>query len=257
MEKTIENIFENLEKWRNFPKYQLERRLDIFISLYLPVILKKKVPELQNVEIDEIKKNMYPEFPLKKQDDCSSDNADYAAFIEKTIYLIELKTDTNSINDTQIKYYNYTLNNKTTKDIFEDIIEIENKSGKYEKYDFLLNELIYGNQISNPRRKVKGKRQWIWDKDKKTLNNEEQRKDLSDKISNFKNIKVIYIIPKKDEKNTEKLDKIVDENNKEKVQIIEFEDIIKILEPERKNDLILNNLCNLLNNINNEEDTEE
>lgn len=249
MEKTIENIFESLEKWRNFPKYQLERRLDIFISLYLPEILKKGIDELQYAKIDEIKKNMYPEFPLKKTKDRSSDNADYAVFIEKTIYLIELKTDTNSINDKQIKYYNNTLNNKTVEDIFEDIIEIENKSDKYEKYDFLLNELIYGNQISNPCKKIKGRRQWKLNGEEKNLKIERQRqrKDLNDKISSFENIKVIYIIPKKD---NEILKKIKDnDNNNDKIQVIDFEDIIKILAPEEKNDLILKNLCNILNNI--------
>lgn len=30
MKNMIEQIFKNLESWRKLPKYQLERRLDIF-----------------------------------------------------------------------------------------------------------------------------------------------------------------------------------------------------------------------------------
>jgi hypothetical protein len=36
MENKIEQIFKNLESWRKLPKYQLERRLDIYpFLLYL------------------------------------------------------------------------------------------------------------------------------------------------------------------------------------------------------------------------------
>lgn len=250
MEEILADIFEKLEKWRGFPKYQLERRLDIFISAYLPEILKMSVKELKNVDINEIKNNIYPEFPLKKVNNCSSDNADYAIFIEqtKTIYLIELKTDMNSINDTQLNYYlrycsklNKRNNKQIIENIFYDIIKIENKSDKYEKYDYLLNELIYGNQNSNPSKYIENKRQW---KDigkeydnKIILKNKDQQKDLEEKIDKFQNIEIIYITPK------------VDNKINKAFKVIEFEDIINILKQKEESNLILEKLYDLLDLI--------
>ena len=78
----IEKIFDLLKKWYKFPKYQLERRVDIFFALYLPDILKKK---RKNYVIDEEKKYDYiiPEFPLRKKDSYASNNADYAVFCKE------------------------------------------------------------------------------------------------------------------------------------------------------------------------------
>ena len=42
LEDKIEKIFKLLKKWNKYPKYQLERRLDIFFTIYLPEILKEK-----------------------------------------------------------------------------------------------------------------------------------------------------------------------------------------------------------------------
>ena len=60
LEDKIEQIFELLKKWYEYPKYQLERRLDIFFSIYLPEILKEKGI---HIELNDI----FPEFPLKKE----------------------------------------------------------------------------------------------------------------------------------------------------------------------------------------------
>ena len=87
LEDKIEKIFKLLSKWYKYPKYQLERRLDIFFSIYLPEILKERGIY---IDIDDI----FPEFPLKKENNQST-NADYAIFENKddevTLYLVELK----------------------------------------------------------------------------------------------------------------------------------------------------------------------
>ena len=54
----LHTVFANLDRWRHFPAYQLERRADIFFSVYLPEALAK----VTGVEIDP---RMIPEFPLK------------------------------------------------------------------------------------------------------------------------------------------------------------------------------------------------
>lgn len=38
----IEEIFDWLDRWRQLPAYQLERRADIFFALYLPEIIAYK-----------------------------------------------------------------------------------------------------------------------------------------------------------------------------------------------------------------------
>ena len=95
MENKFEEIFEYLNKWKEFPKYQLERRIDIFIAMCLPQILQTK--EI-SIELDDI----MPEFPLKKEDNRST-NVDYVVKYKEDLYLIELKTNNSSINDKKPK----------------------------------------------------------------------------------------------------------------------------------------------------------
>ena len=57
----IEQIFKLLRNWYKLPKYQLERRLDIFFVLYLPDILSN----LKGIHIKSYD-NILPEFPIKK-----------------------------------------------------------------------------------------------------------------------------------------------------------------------------------------------
>ena len=56
----INSLFDSLDDWRNLPSYQLERRADIFFSLYLAEVLKKK----RNIDIDS---RIIPEFPVIKR----------------------------------------------------------------------------------------------------------------------------------------------------------------------------------------------
>ena len=42
----LEELFARLDDWRHLPAYQLERRADIFFSLYLPDVLARRVGPL-------------------------------------------------------------------------------------------------------------------------------------------------------------------------------------------------------------------
>ena len=52
-------IFERLSDWKRLPNYQLERRLDIFISMYVKELLEEKLWPLSEVII--------PEFPISRK----------------------------------------------------------------------------------------------------------------------------------------------------------------------------------------------
>ena len=94
--KIINNIFDNLDLWRNLPTYQLERRADIFFSIYLPEILSDKI----GVDIE----GVLPGFPIRvgtiqpEVDINKSFKVDYLAKAKdgRTILFVELKTDHSS-----------------------------------------------------------------------------------------------------------------------------------------------------------------
>lgn len=103
-----DTIFKYLEAFKNFPTYQFERRIDAFLLPYL----SKAINQRFNINDPDLI-FVYPEFPLmrlnieeekyRKQ----SDYADYLLWSKKlnTVYLVELKTDINSIHDKQFKTY--------------------------------------------------------------------------------------------------------------------------------------------------------
>lgn len=103
--KQIDMLFDRMDAWRHLPNYQLERRADLFFSLYLPEVLEAKlgfpvsdiiVPEFP-VRIGTI----YPDIPIDK-----SYKIDYVALsadADKAI-LVELKTEGMSRRDNQDKY---------------------------------------------------------------------------------------------------------------------------------------------------------
>ncbi len=93
----IEKIFSNLSKWRNLPNYQLERRADIFFSLYINDIVSNKIGIYDEWVI-------IPEFPIAikvirpTNRYNNSFKIDYLVVGRKTnrVIFIELKTDNSS-----------------------------------------------------------------------------------------------------------------------------------------------------------------
>lgn len=198
--KEIEIIFKLLEKWRKFPKYQLERRLDIFFALYLPEILKK-VP---NINIEVTHNDIIPEFPLKKNNSCSSTNVDYAIFSNENgkikLYLLELKTDMNSIDNEQITYYK-KAKEKGFLQILTDIIKIQKKSSQWKKYDNLLEYIKNNYGIIRNTTSIGSQKRKNWEIVKESI---------------IEEIEIIYLVPKEDERIRQ-------------YKIITFENVINII----------------------------
>jgi len=103
--KRIDSLFNRMDAWRHLPNYQLERRADLFFSLYLPEVLEDKlgfpvaeqiVPEFP-VRIGTI----YPDIPIDKS--YKIDYVAMAADADKAI-LVELKTEGSSRRENQDKY---------------------------------------------------------------------------------------------------------------------------------------------------------
>ena len=214
----VNKIFELLEDWHMLPKYQLERRIDIFFALYLPEILKKKY------SIDIGYKNIIPEFPIKKENNCASNNADYAILVEEDgkikLKLIELKTDMNSIiKKNQIEYYK---NIKTFEHVLSGIIKIASKTEYKEKYTYLLEKIEKFDVIIK--------------------NEDESNNWLINSNKIIDEVEIFYIVPEKKEKITKKLNDLVIDDN-----IITFEDITQAL--KNKKDDFSKHFCSLLSKI--------
>lgn len=140
MESKIDELFGKLDRWRHFPAYQLERRADIFFSLYLPEILK--------LRFGRVPKAIIPEFPVRKGtiDPTSNSNQpfriDYLAVMQDPLELIfvELKTDPASRNDDQDKYL-LAAQEKGMPALLRGLLSIREATSAQGKYDQLLTEL--------------------------------------------------------------------------------------------------------------------
>ncbi len=141
----IDQLFYNLRIWKQLPKYQAERRLDVFFGLYMEDILKECRSNLFEEEDQLI---LVPEFPLQKNksnNECT--NIDYLVFnvTKKCVHAIELKTDTHSVNDDQIDYYR-RFKHETSLDDLYTFATNPRKGRSKDKYEFLA-EYIKNNDL--------------------------------------------------------------------------------------------------------------
>lgn len=92
MPNALDQIFDNLNRWRHFPNYQLERRFDVFLTPYL----QRTVQDHCGVVLNSV---IIPEMPLKQPATNHTDKVDYVMFSRDglTVFLIELKTDCSSL----------------------------------------------------------------------------------------------------------------------------------------------------------------
>jgi len=153
------SIFNKLTLWRNLPKYQLERRVDIFFSLYLQDILEARLKPITLLA------DMIPEFPIKKtpsrqvddehqpdvnttsqnkeDDNHLTVNIDYVMFSNdlKTVYLIEFKTDMGSNRREQFEYLKLAksrIEKHGVSRILEELVTVfRNTVGKGSKGKYL------------------------------------------------------------------------------------------------------------------------
>lgn len=135
------DLFDRLDAWRHLPNYQLERRADVFFSLYLPEALGRVlgfpvsdvlVPEFP-VRIGTI----YPDIPIDK-----SYKIDYltVSVDGRTPIFVELKTEGASRRESQDKYLSKSQQVGLTA-LLDGLCVICKVTNAKRKYEHLLLEL--------------------------------------------------------------------------------------------------------------------
>ncbi len=151
--KFLHDILDKLVEFKALPKYQFERRVDIFLVPFLPRILEKTLKVEGPIEL------VVPEFPLKRDDDYMSRNADYLLYDgtqgKERWILFELKTDSEYENPKQIARYREAKKSCMPK-LIEDVRCIRRSKSDHDrrtcqKYDKLL-ELLdkYKDHYDHP-----------------------------------------------------------------------------------------------------------
>lgn len=98
----LDSLFETLDRWRHFPAYRLENRVDAFFGMYLPGLVQKATG-------DALADVVVPEFPIRRSlvepetTHHLSYKVDFCLFSERfdRVYFVELKTDLGSRRDRQ------------------------------------------------------------------------------------------------------------------------------------------------------------
>jgi hypothetical protein len=135
---TFATILSQLDQWRHFPDYQLERRTDIYFGIYLRDFLQVHVgTPLQRIVIPEfpIKRDLiWPDLPTHK-----SVKVDYSLFSEdrSKVFFVELKTTIASRRPKQDEYL-ATASRVGFPVILEGLLKIINRTTSHRKYFHLL-----------------------------------------------------------------------------------------------------------------------
>lgn len=141
-QELVNEIFDRLDEWRNYPAYLLEGRTDILFGIYLPNIIKKRFGST----VDHI----IPEFPIKAGSVFNADHTqsthplkvNFLAICntEQIVYMISIKADINSLRPVQ---HNHLIKAKqhNIRDIVDGILDIEHASMLKKKYNNLLQKL--------------------------------------------------------------------------------------------------------------------
>ena len=142
----MNDIFRQLDVWRNLPAFPLEARSEVFFALFLPTVLEAHFKK------DDVKimPQVIPQFPLRqnrvnprtKKRTNHTNNVDFFALSGdcKRAFLIELKTDMGSIDKKQICYLQRAKRRGMLK-VLEDLKSVVQASDEKKKYYYLLNTL--------------------------------------------------------------------------------------------------------------------
>ena len=130
----IDTIFRHLDQWRHLPAYALERRADVFFSVYLKGFLENALGVALEDEI-------LPELPLKHglvpsdRDSAQSVKVDFALFPKdrERVLFVELKTDLRSRRDRQDEDL-LAAQQAGFRRVVEGIREIILHTAAYQKY---------------------------------------------------------------------------------------------------------------------------
>lgn len=132
---TVGDVFDLLNRWRHLPFYSLETRAAPFFAIFLRDVLRTRF----GTEMHEI---VIPEFPLRIGESNLSNNVDYVAFSkdERTVFLVELKTDMGSKRPEQDKYLCKAQDEEFSL-LVQGVRELAKASNSKQKYVHLLHEL--------------------------------------------------------------------------------------------------------------------
>ena len=151
----IEQFFQNLDKWRNLPSYQLERRADVLFSIYLPGFLQtrfERIPEMIIPEFPVHIETIYPKIKINRLF-----KIDYLiTFSDKYVVFVELKTEMGSRNEKQGKYLQ-RANEVGIPALTKGILKIYSKTQSKAKYDHLLQLLIKAGFLDSNRSVINDK----------------------------------------------------------------------------------------------------
>jgi len=143
-------IFSRLGRWRHFPNYQLERRADIFFSIYLVEYFQNLLkPTLQDIVI--------PEFPIKRDlvwkapPSQKSVKVDYVLFAQdhSLVLFVELKTAIASRREEQDNYLDISAK-RPFAEILQGVKEISIHTKYKQKYFHLLSDLSQAGFLTLP-----------------------------------------------------------------------------------------------------------
>lgn len=141
----FEPIFQLLKENKEFPNYQAERRIDIFINYFLARILTSFLLEKTTF--------VCPEFPLKTAGNNRSTKMDYLCKTATQPVFVELKTDVKSLNESQA----YSYLNRNWQTCISDLDQIQSATKsvyntRYRKLVSTISNLDFHNE--NPEIRV-------------------------------------------------------------------------------------------------------
>jgi len=148
--KHVDALFDRMDEWRHLPNYQLERRADLFFSLYLPEVLEARLGF-------PVSEKIVPEFPVRigtifpRARTNKSYKIDYVALSadgDKAI-LVELKTEGLSRRESQDKYL-LASREAGFRALLEGVLDIFRATGAKRKYFRLLSLLESVGQLRIP-----------------------------------------------------------------------------------------------------------
>ena len=144
MSDPFNTVLHKLDEWRHLPKYRLEQHVDVLFGLTLPAVLAA------HAEVAKDDLHVIPEFPVRyglmpsdlkgHAKDNQSFNVDFAVLSRSSgqMFLVELKTDDDSLKPEQLTKMCYIRNNIHATQLVDGIACIAGKSKKRKKYAQLI-----------------------------------------------------------------------------------------------------------------------
>jgi hypothetical protein len=140
MNKAIQQLFTNLDSWQHLPTYDLGRKADIFISVYLPEYLKKRYGYDVQMTIPDFPIRVGTVRPLTNSN--GSFKIDYFIKVRNPNKVILLKFKANNkVSGPEKDWYLGEAKRKGIRQLLIGLKKIVAASSPKSQYDFLLRSL--------------------------------------------------------------------------------------------------------------------